>query len=371
MLKYLIYRDYGYIIDATYIILMEFDDDYFEAMAFELQLMDNNIRVSYKQLAKNFNKRTHYFDLSGVYFGEELPGILNTIPDLKLKLLFPPKNIEVFNNITSLIIDTTIIPIFPDVFYSYGDRNSRLQKFSRLFQEANRLKKYSADNILKMKRLKELYIIANLSVTSFDDFSQLINLEKLSIGGVKNFKLKGINKLSNLKKLSLFDSTIIPDRSITELKKLEELEITGTNLKFINGYFFTIPNVKKLVLSNNLIEEIETFMENNILVDLDISGNQLSSIPDNITLLSTLRELKLNDNLLDDLPEGIMKLEDLKLLNIRNNRFKGIIGNNKIKKVLQIHQIYFSVNRESSTINAKVLDWILEQSTKNGVRILY
>ncbi len=154
-----------------------------------------------------------------------------------------------------------------------------------------------------------------------EEITTLISLKELRLGGNRFSTIpESIKNLKNLHTLYIFDNelTELPD-SIGELNSLQYLNLTNNHLKFLP----------------------ESFGNLNSLRFLGLEENNLKKIPESLVDLVSLEELNLNSNFnqVIDLPEFILKLNSLKILNLRGislsdtSKNKGIIKKLKAKGI--------------------------------------
>lgn len=113
---------------------------------------------------------------------------------------------------------------------------------------------------MNMLNLKELH----LDCCNIEDYSfifDMINLERLTLAGLKNLNIYELNKLINLKYLNISHTTCSND--VINITNLEELYIDGSSIRNID-FVLDLSNLKKLSLSkeqyenkNDIIEKIK------------------------------------------------------------------------------------------------------------------
>ena len=211
-----------------------------------------------------------------------------------------------------------------------------------------------------------------LSVVENDEErNAIINLNKKLNGKLKmsclpsiGFSSYGISegKVISLKLIAQ-ELTNFP-KEIEKLKSLQELDLHGNSLKKIPKWLGRLKSLKILDLSRNSIEEIQLDqshlerlnLENNPLSlisikadnltkinlknvdltvldlsacslkrleDLDVSNNRIHHIASStFDILRNLKTLDLLNNHISEIPEGIVKLEHLEVLNLSWNDFE-------------------------------------------------
>ena len=162
------------------------------------------------------------------------------------------------------------------------------------------------------KALVEL-VLANNNIEQLPDLSSLLNLESLLINNNKLIKTPSISGLSKLKTLNLSNN------------KLTNVELSS---------FSGLINVEQLILRSNIISQIPPtlFKDLKKLILLDISENQMTSF-ESLTELTSLDSLLLAFNRLSSF-KGIEKFPNLTVLDLKNNKLKGLdVGVINLKKL--------------------------------------
>lgn len=164
---------------------------------------------------------------------------------------------------------------------------------------------------------------------SYRSFSSLLDsyMENLiSKGQIKSEHVPVVvYELENLRILDLKHTKInyLPENNLKNLN----------NLYVDNNYFDNFPefslkpmteNLKILTISNNLLKEIPNELVNLVNLEiLDLSFNSISSIPKRLNLIN-LKELLLNDNYLSSLNKSMTSLKNLERLTLNNNQLNDI-----------------------------------------------
>lgn len=117
---------------------------------------------------------------------------------------------------------------------------------------------------MNMLNLKELH----LDCCNIEDYSfvfDMINLERLTLAGLKNLNIYELNKLINLKYLNISHTTCSND--VINITNLEELYIDSSSIRNID-FVLDLSNLKKLSLSkeqyDNKIDIIEKIKNRDI-----------------------------------------------------------------------------------------------------------
>ena len=178
----------------------------------------------------------------------------------------------------------------------------------RKVDEAFLKKMVTLDNLQDL----DLHRIKNLDISIFRD----IPVKSLFLGGCTFYDCKKFSELSQLETLSLFSCEISDIKSITSLSQLTQLNIFDTaqydkpleNIQDIKN----MTSLKILRLSGNKIKSIEALSNLQSLQTLDLSMNEISDI----TPLSKLNQLKyvnLNYNVIKSIKSliGLQELHEI------------------------------------------------------------
>ena len=234
-----------------------------------------------------------------------------------------------------------------------GDDLSQAPALERLNLSGNRLTILSDDALLGQPQLKELDLSNNqLSALPPTVFNQSEKLEKLFL---QNNSLTLITSdlfagLSQLKALNLsrnsISSHLISVETFSGLTGLVVLDLSFNQLSKLDiDIFARMSSLKELFLHNNQIHRVDgNSLANQIQLEvLDLSHNRMSSVQslfahlNGLTLLkldnnkiqdlkntsipcSNLIELTLQDNLLTSVPSFVRGCEQLKMIDLANNK---------------------------------------------------
>lgn len=184
--------------------------------------------------------------------------------------------------------------------------------------------------------------------------SEISNVKELDISSKEIKNLKGISNFSNLENLNTSNNKISNDSEIKYLTKLktlncsnnelnnsytsieqiptlENLDISGNNIKDLNSLSNYIDYMTKnrktiklstLILANNQITDIQTLSKLTTLQNINISNNQLNDI-NNISTNTGITTFNMSGNNIEDI-SVLSKLANLKTLNISNNLIQDI-----------------------------------------------
>jgi len=292
---------------------------------------------------------------------KEIPDFLFTLPNLRAlscccrELLQPPKNIEKAQKLERLHVRLNENWNYPEELTAL----SELKSFSvDLYSDAPLPKEMG--NLKKLEELTLSIKFENGTVHRLpDSFSKHPALKKLSLGDhiFKNHKAydlektaqilascpafeslklywltvgKGHKKLSMLTELkelelrhlivegNLFDS-------ITEMKKLEKLDIWGSELRLsaLPDIFDNFKELKTFSFAGNFVYALPPSIYNlTNLTTLEIGSTGITALDENIGNLKNLEKLHIFDNMLETLPNAVFTLPRLSILNIEDNIIK-------------------------------------------------
>ena len=149
-----------------------------------------------------------------------------------------------------------------------------------------------------LKKLNGIGISGN-PVTDVSTLAGLISLEGIA---ARNTRITDFSPLANLRRLQWIefgnDPTISTLPSLTGIKTLRRLEITGTNISDISG-LAELTQLTQLDLEKNLISDISPLSNLKKLIELRLGGNLITDISP-LSGLTSLKELSLTDNSISD-----------------------------------------------------------------------
>jgi len=258
-----------------------------------------------------------------------------------------PKEIIVLNNLQYMDLTDNINLILTKELVSLKSKACTLKTDKHLREEndttriieeklAAWISDHSSDyegyrhNISREEMLELEFL--NLSGYGYDipkTINRLKNLKGLSLEAITIKHIpKVIFQLTNLVELYINSSsykqnsitTILPNE-IENLKKLEHFDISSNNLKELPSNISKLKNLKILNISyNNITELPQNLGSLKNLIKLNCSSNKLVKIPNTIGELNALTELNAQNNELIELPNEIFNLVNLINLNLYNNR---------------------------------------------------
>ena len=164
-----------------------------------------------------------------------------------------------------------------------------------------------------LKKLNGIGISGN-PVTDVSPLAELISLEGIAAW---NTRITDFSPLANLRILQWIefgnDPTLSTLPSLTGIKTLRRLEITGTNISDISP-LSNLKNLTNLTLSDNAISDVSALAGLTKLERLILEHNAISDISALVKLMS-LTELNLEGNLISDIASlsNLNKLTELRL----------------------------------------------------------
>lgn len=122
---------------------------------------------------------------------------------------------------------------------------------------------------------------------------------------------KAIKRMKELKELSFIGVSALDSlpKWLGDLKTLETLRVTDSQVEGIHPYILQLPELKSLYLSNNQLVDIHQALPGK-LENLVLSNNKMTSVPDAV---SRLQFLNIENNPLKKLPASIEKIPSLHL----------------------------------------------------------
>lgn len=256
------------------------------------------------------------------------------------RIQYVPESLSELKKLRALDLRENEFFLFPESISKLIKRNVTIQtdislpKYSAIYKKKRKLKNFRGTKIPKYE-IEFLLDLEKLGDKQFLIDSNYLDYE-IQNNGIYSLKINGWKQRMHLE--------VIPE-SIGNLKRLQELSITGTdivtvpdsigklqyladlNLSF--NKIQTLPNtlqelirLKRLLLHNNQILKFPLLSPS--IQELWIYGNQIETIPESIERLKDLEILFIESNRLSQLPQTIGKLESLQNLNLSGNRLTTI-----------------------------------------------
>ncbi|MFX1519000.1 MAG: leucine-rich repeat domain-containing protein [Promethearchaeota archaeon] len=174
----------------------------------------------------------------------------------------------------------------------------------------------------KLTNLREL-ILYDQKIREIKGLENLKNLKKLCLGWNKIEEIKGLETLTELNELWLAGNPINEIQGLKHLTSLEELFIYDNQINEIKGLEHNT-KLKTLVLRNNQIDEIKGLERLTNLEELDLSNNQIDEIK-GLENLTNLKYLFLWKNQINEI-KGLENLKNLQWLYINDNNIEELKG---------------------------------------------
>ena len=139
----------------------------------------------------------------------------------------------------------------------------------------------------------------------------------------KNFSLRGVDKLANLRRLALFGADINNFVGISLPQSLQALNLSGTNISSLEG--ISLPqSLQSLDLSHTKISSLEGISRLQSLQSLGLRYTNISSLED-ISLPQSLQSLDLSGTNISSL-EDISLPQSLQSLDLSNTNISSLEG---------------------------------------------
>ena len=129
--------------------------------------------------------------------------------------------------------------------------------------------------------------------------NNVLHLRRRGITSLK--QIKGLEKLTDLEELNLYQNDLTSISGLDNLKNLKILNLGENKLSFISG-LDNLESLEVLLLDNNIIRKISGLYNLIFLKKLDLRGNKIRKI------------------------EGLKELKDLEYLDLSNNEIRVIEG---------------------------------------------
>jgi Leucine-rich repeat (LRR) protein len=314
----------------------------------EVITINNDTLYNKNNLKKKINKsfKDNNLDL-GIFYSEKLLKISPN--DVKTKEMY-----NIFNEKQKSIKNISINPLC-NAFNIKWDSNGYSSSYEAFKNPSNVEKLYIGldnnsdlntlpDDLYKLSNLK-LLILNQKKLENMKGIGDLKNLEELLLSRTNIKEIpKEIKNLTKLKKLIIANNllTEIP-KEIGDLKNLEELLLSYNNIKEVPKEIKNLTKLKKLVIANNLLTEIsKEMLDLKNLEELVLNYTNIKEIPKEIKNLTKLKKLVITNNLLTEIPKEIGDLKNLEELVLSNNAIKEIPK--EIKNLAKLKNLVVSTN---------------------------
>lgn len=183
-----------------------------------------------------------------------------------------------------------------------SDRIGELPRLASLGASDCRLTSFPI-SFTRLIKLRKLGIFNNLISTIPPEIGNMVYLTKLDLSG---------NKLA----------TLPPE--IGKLRHLNWLNVSNNLLDFLPPELGECTELRELGLAHNRLRWLPDLHKLRHLTLLTVFNNQLESLGEWIGELTSLSRLDLSSNQLSELPQSLLSLRHLTLLNVRQNRLMAI-----------------------------------------------
>ena len=146
--------------------------------------------------------------------------------------------------------------------------------------------------------------------------ADLEKVTELAFGGGLQFNVKGLEKLTQLEGLSIFQNQLTDVKGLEKLTQLKELDLSVNHLSNVKD-LEKLVNLQELNLADNQLTDVKGLGKLTQLKYLDLGGNKLTDVK-GLEKLTQLTELNLHGNELTDV-KGLEKLTELTSLKLRAN----------------------------------------------------
>lgn len=164
-------------------------------------------------------------------------------------------------------------------------------------------------------------------IASLQGISNCTNLKELII--CSNFipedEIHLLQRLGSLKTLNISNNNLKSSKFLNTLKKLknlEELDISHNNF-FEWAMDFNLPKLRLLNLDSNKLTLINFTKKSSALEKLSLKHNKLSDFI-SIHSNTNLKQLDISYNKISQIPESLLKIQCLAILNISNNSISSL-----------------------------------------------
>lgn len=147
---------------------------------------------------------------------------------------------------------------------------------------------------------------------------------------------KPLKRYKSLRQLNLSGIVAVDTlpQWIGDLKELEHLSLSESQIEGIHPYIFQLPKLKFCYLGNNRLQSLAPALPDT-LEFLLLENNQLTSLPASLAKLKHLKSLNISRNPLQKLPPGLENIEHLELelekkLSMMDYSYKGADGKGTI-----------------------------------------
>ncbi|XP_052739378.1 leucine-rich repeat-containing protein 40 isoform X1 [Bicyclus anynana] len=154
----------------------------------------------------------------------------------------------------------------------------------------------------------------------------LVRLVELNLSHNELLELPpDIVNLRDLKKLNVSNNNLKRLPTLGELRKMEILDANHNNIEELPD-FYGCTALKEIYIANNYIKVItEEFCDQMQQLNvLNIRDNKIEELPENISLLKTLKRFDLSNNNLNKLPKNLGLLSQLQSISMEGNKLSSV-----------------------------------------------
>lgn len=147
----------------------------------------------------------------------------------------------------------------------------------------------------------------------------------------------------NLIQLSFENTKLNNPLLIFNLKNLQKLDLTSTNLSNLPSEIANLTQLRHLILSGNLLSSLPPeFSQLKMLNDLSLEFNKFTSVPDVICELKNLITLSMAYNKIITIPNNLSNLKSLVKLSFSNNYINDM---HNINNLPNLEHLYLYANK--------------------------
>lgn len=263
-------------------------------------------------------------------------------------MILPQFSFEALKNLTHLNISTNGVREIADQVF-FGMYSLEMLDISgnllttlppELFKENKRLTKFYAQN-------NTISVLAPGLFTGLDMLLELdLGHNNLSSTWVNSETFMGLIRLATLD-LSFNNIARLDMATFRDLTNLQRLNLQDNIISYIADHTFSgLFRLHTLLLANNKLTVLEanTFRGLTALTDLNANHNELIRIHREALGNSTiLKNLHLKNNSLEEVPSVVHKLENLKTLDLSDNRINKILDTS-FEGLLELSALYLEDN---------------------------
>ncbi len=218
-------------------------------------------------------------------------------------------------------------------------------------------------NIMELKGIEKLVNLKRLSlqgnaISYIDGLDTLKKLEFLNLNCNGIAEIGGLDECVNLQTLLISQNKLTYIGGMQHLKNLEVLDLSFNHISGEGWGLLELVSIKDIYLNHNEIEWLEMLPRATKIRTLDLSDNKITMIGDMFSYLShDINKLELNNNLLSSI-EGLEDIGNLKKLGLEHNRIKKI---ECLETLLKLNHLDLGKNQITSIegldalVNLKVL----------------